>query len=86
MANDKDVAFPGSEGVVMSVLDVDNVETTIVTLSVGDDTDTTHVATTGSHGKSTSVELDVVSDLTSGKVNLDSVVNLDQRVGVADTM
>ena len=63
---------------------MDNVETTIVTLSVGDDTNTTHVTTTGGHGDDTSVELDEVGDLASGEVNLDGVVDLDERVGVAD--
>lgn len=63
---------------------MDDVETSIVTLTVGDDTNTTHVATTGGHGDDTSVEADEVGDLASGKVNLDSVVDLDGRVGVTD--
>jgi hypothetical protein len=83
-ADNEDVGLTGGEGVVNSVLDVDNVETTIVSLTVGDDTDTTHVTTTGDHGNGTSVELDKVGDLAGGKVDLDSVVDLDQRVGVAD--
>jgi hypothetical protein len=84
LTNDEDVAQTGSESVVNSVLDVDNVETTIVTLTVGDDTNTTHVATTGDHGNDTSVELDEVGDLASLKVDLDGVVDLDGGVGVAD--
>jgi len=84
LANDEDVALTGSEAVVNGILDVDDVEATIVTLTVGDDTDTTHVTTTGDHGNGTSVELDKVGDLAGGKVDLDSVVDLDQRVGVAD--
>lgn len=84
LANDENVRFTGSEGVVNGILDVDNVETTIVALTVGDDTNTTHVTTTGNHGDDTSVELDEVSDLAAGKVNLDSVVDLDQGVGVTD--
>ena len=46
LANDEDVGFTGGERVVNSVLDVDNVETTVVALTVGDDTNTTHVTTT----------------------------------------
>lgn len=65
---------------------MDNVETTIVTLTVGDNTNTTHVATAGDHGQGTSVELDKVGDLASGKVDLDGVVDLDQGVGVADAI
>jgi hypothetical protein len=63
---------------------VDNVEASIVTLTVGDDTNTTHVTTTGNHGDDTSVELDEVDDLASGKINLDGVVDLDRGVRVTD--
>ena len=43
LTNDEDVAFPCSEGVVNGVLDVNDVETTIMSLTVSDDTNTTHV-------------------------------------------
>ena len=85
-ADNENVGLAGSEGVVKSILDVDDVETTIVTLTVGDDTNTTHVATAGNHGDGTSVELDEVLDLASLKVDLDSVVDLDQRIGVTDAV
>lgn len=84
--NDENVALAGGEGVVNGVLDVDDVETTIVSLTVSDDTNTTHVATTSDHDDNTSVELDKVGDLASGNVDLDGVVDLDQRVGVADAI
>ena len=64
--DDENVALTSSERVVNGILDVDNVETTIVSLTVGDDTDTTHVATTGGHGDDTSVEADEVVDLACG--------------------
>jgi hypothetical protein len=82
--NDEDVGLAGGKGVVNSILDVDDVETTIVSLTVGDDTNTAHVATTGDGGNGTSIELDVVSDLAGGEIDLDGVVDLDQRVGVSD--
>jgi hypothetical protein len=63
---------------------MDNVEATIVTLTVGQDTNTTHVATTSDHGDGASVELDEVGDLAGLEVNLDGVVDLDERVRVAD--
>lgn len=85
VTNDENVALTGSEGVVNGVLDVDNVETTIVSLTVSNDTDTTHVTTTSNHDDGTGVELDVVGDLASSEVNLDGVVDLDQRIRVADT-
>lgn len=85
-ADDENVVLAGGEGVVNGVLDVDNVETTVVALTVGDDTNTTHVATTGDHGDGASVEVDEVGDLASRQVNLDGVVDLDGGVGVADAV
>jgi hypothetical protein len=84
LANDENVALTGGEAVVNGVLEVDDVEASIVTLTVGDDTNTTHVTTTSDHGDGASVELDEVGDLASGEVNLDGVVDLDQGVRVAD--
>lgn len=83
--NDENVILAGSERVVNGILDVDNVEASIMTLTVGDDTNTTHVTTTGCHRNDTSIELDEVGDLASGKVNLDGVVDLDAWVWVSDT-
>lgn len=83
--DNEDVVLTGGERVVYGVLDVDNVETTIVTLSVSDDTNTTHVTTTSSHGDDTSVELDEIGDLAGSQIDLDSVVDLDGWVWVADT-
>lgn len=84
LANLQDVALTGGELVVNGVLDVHNVEASIVTLTVGDDTNTTHVTTTSDHDNDTSVELDEVGDLAGSKVDLDRVVDLDSRVGVTD--
>jgi hypothetical protein len=80
----QDVALTGGELVVHGILDVHNVETSVVALTVGDDTDTTHVVTASDHDDDGSVELDEVGDLASSEVNLDGVVDLDGRVGVTD--
>lgn len=85
LADDEDVGLTRSERVVNSVLDVDDVETSIVALTVSDNTDTTHVTTTGSHRNDTSIELDEVRDLSGRKVDLHGVVDPDGWVGVADT-
>ena len=85
LSNDEDVALTRSERVVNSILDVDDVETTIVALTVSDDTDTTHVTTTSSHGDDSGIELDELGDLAGGKVDLHGVIDLDGWVGVADT-
>jgi len=86
LTNDENVALTCGELVVKSILDVDNSESTVVTLTVSDDTDTSHVATTSGHGDDTSVEVDEVSDLAGGEVDLDGVVDADGWVGVADTI
>ena len=84
LANDENVALTGGEAVVNGILDVDNVEASVVALTVSDDTNTTHVTTTSDHDDGAGVELDEIGDLAGGEVNLDSVVDLDQRVRVAD--
>lgn len=85
MQNLHDVGLTGGELVVNGVLQVDNVEASVVTLTMADDTNTTHVTTTGDHDDDTSIEGDEVGDLASGEVNLDGVVDLDGWVGVADS-
>ncbi len=64
---------------------MDNIEATVVSLTVSDDTDSAHVAPTGDHGNHTRVESDRVGDLARGEIDLDGVVDLDGRVGVSDT-
>lgn len=79
-----DVGLTSGELVVNSVLDVDNVEASVVALTVGDDTNTAHVTTTSDHDDDASVELDEVGNLAGRKVDLDGVVDLDGGVGVTD--
>jgi hypothetical protein len=86
LTDDENVGLAGSEGVVNGILDVDDGETTLVNLAVGDNTDATHVTTTDGHGDNTGIEADEVGDLASGDVNLDGVVDLDGGVGVADAV
>ena len=84
LSDDEHVGLTGGEGVVNGVLDVDDVETSVVALTVGDNTNTTHVTTTSDHADNTAVEADKVNDLASGNVDLDGVVDLDGGVGVTD--
>lgn len=84
LSDDEDIAQPGGEGVVNGVLHVHNVETTVVTLAVSDDTDTSHVATTSDHGDDTGIEADELADLAGGEVDLDGVVDTDGGIGIAD--
>lgn len=85
LTNDEDVGQSGSEGVVNGILDVNNVETSVVALTVGDNTNTSHVTTTGNHSYASGVESNVLCDLTGLKVDLDGVVDLDCWVWIADS-
>ena len=85
LTNDEDVALPSRELVVNGILDVDNVEPSIVSLTVSDDTNTTHVATTSDHSNHTSIESDEVCNLAGSQVDLHCVVDLNCRVWVSDS-
>ena len=63
---------------------MNHVEASIVPLTVRDDTRTPHVTPTSDEDDVARVELDKVRDFVLLKVELDGVVRLDQRVGVAD--
>jgi len=84
LADDENIAETGSEGVVNSILHVNDIKTTIVSLTVGDNTNTTHVATTSNHGNSTGVEVDEFSDLSGLDIDFDSIIDTDGGVRVAD--
>lgn len=63
---------------------MDDVEATIVTLTMCDDTNTTHVATTRSHSNHTGVKSDEILNLAILEADLDSVIDLDDWIRVAD--
>ena len=64
---------------------MNNVEASVVALTMGNDTNTSHVTTTSNHGNDTSVELDEVGNLAGCEVDLDRVVDLDCWIRVTDT-
>lgn len=63
---------------------MDDIESTIVTLTVRNLTDTSPVTATSDHNSATGVELDEVGDLASLKVKLHSVVHPDEGIRVAN--
>ncbi|KAH3666160.1 hypothetical protein OGAPHI_004349 [Ogataea philodendri] len=83
--NDKHVRESGDESVLQRILDVDQVETSLVLLSVSDNTHSTQVTTTGHHDQSTGVELNKVGDLSGLKINLDGVVDFDSWIWVSES-
>jgi len=64
---------------------VDNIKATGVLFLVGDDSNTTQIATTSDHSQISNIELDKVNNLASGNVDLDSVVDLDEGIRVSDS-
>jgi len=84
LSDDEHVLDSGGEGVAGGVLDVDNVVTTLVLLSVEDDANSAGVVTSGNHGDVAVVEADEVLHLSGLDVEKDRVVDLDERVGVPD--
>jgi len=84
LADDEDISNPGSEGVAVGVLDVDNVEGAGMSLTGHDGSHPTGVTSSSYHAQVTGIELDGVLDLAGGDVHLDTVVHLDDGVGVAD--
>ena len=84
LASDEDVADAGGEGAVEDVADLDDVKASEVALAVHDDSRASHVASAGDGDDVAGLELDKVNDLVLDEVDLDGVVDLDGRVGVAD--
>ena len=76
--------LPGGKGAVKGILHVHNIEIADVLLAVNNDTSTTHVTTTGDHDDVTCVELGELRDLVLLQVKTNGVVDLDQRIRVAD--
>ena len=53
-------------------------------LSVGDDTSSSQVSTSGHDAQFTSIKFDEISDLASLQINLNGVIHLDEGIRVAD--
>lgn len=83
--DDKDVGKTGSESVITRILKMDDIETTKVTFTMGDDTNATHIVTTSDEGNVSDFELEERIDFTGFEVDLDSVVGADHGIGVADS-
>jgi hypothetical protein len=84
VSDHKHVLGTGREGVASGIADDGDVERTGVLLDVGHDSDTTTVSALGDHAHVAGLELDSLDDLASGDIDLDGIIGLDQRIGVAD--
>jgi hypothetical protein len=64
---------------------VDNIETTVVTFTVSNNTDTTHVTTTGQEANVSGVEFDKVNDFAGFQIQFHGVVGFNQRIRVTQS-
>lgn len=64
-----------------SVLDVNDVKTSRVSISLDDNSNSSNVRTRSDHDNVSVFELDEVDDLSSFKIDLDGIESLDQGVG-----
>jgi len=83
-SNDKDVRGTGGKRVTQSILDVNNVETSVVTFTVNNASNTSNVATTSNEGQVASFKLDKVFNLSVVNVELDGVVDCNGGVRVTN--
>jgi len=85
LSNHENVSDSGSEGVSSSISDVDNIETSDVSISVDYNSDSSDVVTGGDSAQVAGLELNSVDDLTSGDVELNGVIDVDFRVGESES-
>ena len=79
-----DFHLPRSECALERVLDMNNIETTNVLLTMNDGTNTTHVTAASDDDKVTSLELDEFRDLARLDLELHGVVDGNRGIGVTD--
>jgi hypothetical protein len=86
VSNNENVALTSGELIVNGILNVHDIEASVVPLTMRDNTNTTHVTTTSDHGNGASVELDEVGNLSSVQIDLDGVIDSDDGIRVADSV
>jgi len=84
LSDNENVSNSGSERVSSRISNMDNIETTDVSISVDDNTDSSDVVTGGDQSKIASFEGNVVNDGTSGDVKLDGIQDSNSGVGESD--
>ena len=80
---DEDICLACSKGIVDRILNVHNVETAVVTLTMRDHPNSAHVSSTSGHCNHCGIEADVVGNLACRQVDFDRIVDLDGRVWIA---
>ena len=81
-SNDKNVGLARGKRVVYGILDVYNIEASVMALPMRDHTHTTHITPASSHGNDASIEANEFSDFPVLKTDLDGIVDLDRWVRI----
>jgi hypothetical protein len=84
LSNDKHIAFSSGKRILNRIFDVDDVEASIMTFTMRDDTHATHITSARDHGNGSGVELDEIGDLARSQIDLDSVIDFDERIWVSN--
>jgi len=84
LADHENVADSGGERVASSISDVDDIETTDVSVSVDYNSDSSNVVTRSDHAQVAGFELSGLNDLAGSDVELDGVVDVDFWVGESE--
>jgi len=84
LSDHEDISDSGGESVTSGVSDVDDIETTDVSISVDNNTNSSDVVTGGNHTKVASFEFNEIDNLTSGDVQLGGVIDGEFRVGESE--
>jgi len=82
--NNEDVSSSGSERVTGRVLDVNDIKSTRMSISGGDNTDSAQISSADDHREVTGIEFDPVLDSAGSKIDFDSVTRFAFWVGVSD--
>ena len=83
VANHEHIANTGGESMSLSVADAHDIERTWMAHSSNDGTDTALVMSCRDHGKVANLELNEFGDLAGLQVNLDGVVDANERIWIA---
>jgi len=84
LANNEDVADSGGEVGSSGISEMDDIEATEVSFSVGDDTNSSDVVSLSDQSDVSRVEFGVIKDGAGGNIKLDGVVDGDFRVSKSD--
>jgi len=84
LTDDNNVAESSSEGVSLGILDMDNIEGTLVFLDVLDDADSSNVVSVLDEANVARLEMGEGLDFSSCNFVLEGITNLDLRVGESD--